>query len=504
MNRRTLITVALALGVGAIIGIGSAYLAMRTTSDTSAANKAPTTEQRRVLYWHDPMVPGTKFDKPGKSPFMDMDLVPVYADSAPDHEVSISPNVAQNLGVRIGKVERREFAPSLSAVGSVAFDERRIEVVQSRVSGTISRLYVKAPLEHVKRGQPLAEVVSPEWLSAQQEYLALLDATSAAAVEIRVAARDRLRVMGVPEAVVEELEKSRKVTAATGIYSPIDGVIADLSVRAGSSFPAASALMQINNLANVWVNAQIPEAQISLVPTGSSVQVRANAWPGVSFDGRVIALLPNIDERTRTLTARVEVGNEEKKLVPGMYVSLRFAGASNASQLVVPSEAVIMTGERNAVIVARERGGYDVVDVQLGGEMDGHAVVLSGLREGESVVLSGQFLIDSEASLKATVNRFEAIEDANAPKADTTGAVTHLTSGTITAIAEEDVTMAHDPVPSLNWPSMTMPFQKPTAGLPSDLHVGDRVTFSFIQESPGVFRLHSIAKVDRSTTEPTP
>lgn len=367
--------------------------------------------ERKVLYWHDPMVPSAKFDKPGKSPFMDMQLVPVYGDEEGSAAVQIDATLVQNLGIRLGKVEKRAIEQRVRAVGNVVVDERRIQVVQTRVPGTVTRLHVRSPLVPVKRGQLLAEVVSPEWVAAQQEYLALLDAQSASAQPIREAARGRLEVLGVPDATIRAIESTRKVSATTSVHSPMDGVIAELAVREGAAFAVGSTLFQIANLQSVWVEAQIPESQLSAVTGGTSVQVTATAWPGRTFEGRVIALLPNVDPQTRTVGARLEVTNEGEKLVPGMYVSVEFVQPGDGEQLVVPSEALIMTGERAVVIVGREGGGFDVANVTIGAEVDGKTAILSGLTEGQSVVLSGQFLLDSEASLKSAINRIEARDD---------------------------------------------------------------------------------------------
>lgn len=380
----------------------------RAQADRSASGAQ---QQRKVLYWHDPMVPGAKFDKPGKSPFMDMQLVPVYADEEGSAAVQIDSTLAQNLGIRFGKVEKRAIEQRVRAVGNVVVDERRIQVVQTRVPGTVTRLHVRSPLVPVKRGQLLAEVVSPEWVAAQQEYLALLDAQSVSAQPIREAARGRLEVLGVPEATIRAIESTRKVSATTSVHSPMDGVITELAVREGAAFTAGSTLFQIANLQSVWVEAQIPESQLSAVTGGTSAQVTATAWPGRTFEGRVIALLPNVDPQTRTVGARLEVTNAGEKLVPGMYVSVEFVHPGDGEQLVVPSEALIMTGERTVVIVARESGGFDVANVTIGAEVDGKTAILSGLTEGQSVVLSGQFLLDSEASLKSAIKRIEARDD---------------------------------------------------------------------------------------------
>jgi Cu(I)/Ag(I) efflux system membrane fusion protein len=365
-------------------------------------------QERKPLYWYDPMQPNQHFDKPGKSPFMDMQLLPKYADEAGEGGgVRVSSNTLQNLGIRLGRVERVSLSSHLHAVGSVAFDERQLELVQARVDGAVTQLHVKSPFERVHRGQPLAEILAPQWLEAQQQYLALLKADEARAGSLRQAARDRLAVLGVPEEVIRTLEFTGKPSATTTLYAPIDGVVTELAVRQGTAFVAGASLFRINGLKSVWVNAQIPESDVAAASVGSAVEAHATAWPGAVFKGRVIALLPDVNPQTRTLTARVALYNSNDRLVPGMYVTLEFALAPGKAQLVVPSEAVITTGKRSVVIVAREKGGFDVADVAVGIEQDGRTSILSGLTEGESIVLSGQFLIDSEASLTATVTRLQ-------------------------------------------------------------------------------------------------
>jgi Cu(I)/Ag(I) efflux system membrane fusion protein len=401
LNVKLLVAAVAILALGAI---GGYWLAGRS-HDSSVVQG-----ERKVLYWHDPMVPNTRFDKPGKSPFMDMDLVPVYADEEGGAAVPVSSVVSQNLGIRLGTVERAILQPKLPAVGSVAFDESRLEVVQARVEGYVTRLRVKAPLERVRRGQPLADIVAPAWLEAQEEYLALLEAQSDRGRAIRAAARQRLSILGVPESTIRQLESQRKTNASATLAAPIDGVLTELAVREGSAFMPGAALFRINGLETVWVNAQVPEAQVSMIPIGSSVTVQATAWPDAPFEGRVAALLPDVDLQTRTLAVRIVIQNSDFKLAPGMFVSLEFEGQAGQAQLVIPSEAIIVTGERNVVIVAREGGGFDVAEVTVGTETEGKTAILSGLDEGQSIVLSGQFLIDSEASLKSAVSRLSTPE----------------------------------------------------------------------------------------------
>jgi Cu(I)/Ag(I) efflux system membrane fusion protein len=400
MSRNSLIAAFIAI---LTLGAAGGFLAARWSQPAAMPNPPG---ERKPLYWHDPMVPDAKFDRPGKSPFMDMQLVPVYADAAPGGAaVRIDPAVAQNLGIRIGKVARIDVAAPFTAVGGVAFNETLVELVPARVAGYVSKLYVRAPLQRVRRGQPLAEIVAPEWLAAQQEYLALREARSERGQAVRSAARARLTVLGLPPSAIAALDTGASPQASTTIYSPVDGVVAELGVRDGAAFASGTTLFRIVGFGSVWVTAQIPESQVSLVPPRGKVIAHATAWPGIAFAGRVLALLPDIDPATRTLPVRIELDNRAGQLAPGMFVSLDLTPPQTTAQLVVPSEAVIVTGQRIAVIVVREAGGYDVADVKIGTESNGNTVILAGLDEGQSVVLSGQFLIDSEASLKSAVSR---------------------------------------------------------------------------------------------------
>jgi Cu(I)/Ag(I) efflux system membrane fusion protein len=409
MNRRQILVAAVVTFV-AVAGV-SAWWAHRprtavSTTAMSGDNATPGPTDRKILYWHDPMVPARRFDKPGKSPFMEMPLVPVYADEVSDGPgVRVSSAVAENLGIRIGKVEKTNVRDTLSAAGSVAFDEHRVALVQARVTGYVTRLLVRAPLDPVHKGQPLAEITSPEWLQAQREYAALLADHASSADDLRAAARQRLTVLDVPVATIAEIERTGIANPTTTIVAPIAGVVTDLGIRDGATFTAGATLFRINGLATVWVNTQVPEAQRYRISVGAAVVATASGWPGQTFRGRVEALLPEVDATTRTLTARAVVENLGAKLSPGMFVTVELAGPLTAAQLVVPSEAIIATGRRTVVITAGDSGQFGVATVTTGTESGGKTVILSGLKEGDSIVLSGQFLIDSEASLTSTIDR---------------------------------------------------------------------------------------------------
>jgi Cu(I)/Ag(I) efflux system membrane fusion protein len=401
---------ALCLVVGAALGFALSQFTASRYSNAAGPSEAGQS-QRQVLYWHDPMAPGQKFDKPGKSPFMDMDLAPVYADEAGGaNGIKVTSNVTQSLGIRLGKAERLLVQPTLSAVGSVVFDENRVQLIQARVEGYVQKLRLKAALDRVRKGQVVAEVTAPQWQQALQEYAALLQSESLRAHELALATRERLQVLDVPAAAIDAVARTHRVAPTIAILAPIDGVVTELGVREGAGFAAGATLFRIIGLETVWVNAQIPEAQVAAVPAGASVTARATAWPGETFVGRVQAVLPDVDANTRTLTVRIGIDNALGKLSPGMFVSLDIRQPRGELQLSVPSEAVIVTGQRTVVLRATASGGFNPVDVVTGGQIGARTIILKGLQEGQSIVLSGQFLIDSEASLKSTEERLSSGE----------------------------------------------------------------------------------------------
>lgn len=365
-------------------------------------------KDRQVLYWHDPMVPEQRFDKPGKSPFMDMDLVPVYANEssgesateATEDGVSISPQVQQNLGMRTAEVRLGSLQSQLSAVGSVAWNERDVAVLQARASGFVEQLAVRAPLDTVRKGQVLAELYVPDWLAAQEDFLSLRQMSGEGTAALRDGARQRMRLAGMTPAQIALVERSGKTQPRLAIIAPISGVISELAIREGMTVMPGSPLFRINGLSRVWVNAEVPEAMAAQVRPGTTVEAEATAFPGKVFTGRVSAILPDVDATTRTLKARVELANPKAELVPGMFATLRFSSTARAQALLVPSEAVIRTGTRSVVFVREANGNLRSVDVVTGIDSQGQTEIRSGLAAGQQVVVSGQFLVDSEASLR--------------------------------------------------------------------------------------------------------
>lgn len=360
---------------------------------------------KKPLYWRDPMYPSQKFDKSGKSPYMDMQLVPVYAGEESDGSgghVSINSRMQQNLGMRTAEVTKGSLASALTAVGNVAYNERDVSLVQARSNGFVERLYVRAPLDPIRKGQALVDLYVPDWIASQEEYLAVKHMQGKDMDALIDAARQRMRLAGMSDDQIRLIETSGKVHSRITITAPIDGVVSDLAVRDGMTVSVGASLFRINGLSTVWINAEVPENFAAQVRPGNAIEARTPALPGRVFKGKVNAILPDVNAATRTLKARIELTNPDGKLVPGMFATLNFAPASRSEVLLVPSEAIIQTGTRSVVMLEQGEGKFMPVDVESGAESNGQTEILKGLTVGQKVVVSGQFLIDSEASLRAT------------------------------------------------------------------------------------------------------
>jgi len=362
---------------------------------------------KRILYWQDPMTPGQRFDHPGKSPLMDMALVPVVEGGAEGGVVAISPRLQQNLGVRLGDVTRGRIKSEITASATVVYDERDVALVQARANGFVERLRVRAAQDTVRQGEALADLYVPDWVAAQVEYLAVRDLRSPGAAGLAEGARQRLRLAGMPEDLIRKLEKTGTPQSRFTLTAPISGIVTELTAREGMTVTMGSPLFRINGLSKVWVNAEVPESLEQNVHEGDAIKARTAALPGEVFDGTISAVLPSVNVATRTLTARVALPNPKMQLLPGMFMTVQFAPGAGSDVLIVPSEAVIETGTRRVVMVSEGDGGFRPVNVETGAQSGGQTEIRSGLTLGQKVVVSGQFLIDSEASLKATEARLK-------------------------------------------------------------------------------------------------
>ncbi len=357
----------------------------------------------KVLYWYDPMEPAQHFPKPGKSP-MGMEMVPKYADAgAPSSGVRIDPDTVQNLGIRTVPVERRILSTAIRVPGTITWNLREATTVSARVDAVISKLHVRAPYTKVKAGEPLADLLAPQWNSALAEYGALEQAQSADAKALRGSARERLQVLGLTPA---DIRSARRGSGGTiTLHAPQAGVVTTLDVREGQRVSAGQTLMTLNGLATVWIEAALPQAAAGTVHDATPVTVTVDSLPGQAFHGSVETLLPDIDNATRTQRARIVLANPDGRLSPGMFVSVHLSPVEGDAVPVVPDEALVATGQQTRVIVADADGHFQPIAVRTGRSADGYTEILQGLLGDEKIVISGQFLIDSEASLSGALER---------------------------------------------------------------------------------------------------
>lgn len=398
MHRLTMLAAALGLLVaGAGGGYWWAHRHQGSADMPAASTSASKPGERRVLYWYDPMVPDQHFDKPGKSPFMDMELVPRYADAVAGTGVRIDSGLQQNIGVRTAVVEVGNLPAALRVPGTLAWDLRREAVVSARVEGLVSRVHVKAPYTQVTRGQPLASLLAPGWSSALAEVQALHQAGSAAARELQSAAQQRLRVLGVPRGTGRD--------GSVALVAPGTGVVTEVLAREGQTVMPGTPLFRLNGTDTLWLEAAIPQASTAALRPGTPVEAVVSAVPGRSFAGEVEALLPLVDATSRTQQARIVLRNPEGLLAPGMYAEVSLQPETGAPGPLIPTDALIATGSDSRVIVQDADGGFRPVRVRTGRSGGGRTEIVDGLKGGERVVVSSQFLIDSEASLSGALER---------------------------------------------------------------------------------------------------
>ena len=394
----------LALAALALVALGIALgrgLSRSAPSEAARSHApAPASGEREVLYWYDPMVPNQRFDKPGKSPFMDMDLVPRYADEAAQTQVRIDPGMQQNLGIRSAEVKTGTLEDAITVPGTLDWDRRLESVVAARVEGLVSRVDVRAPFTPVRRGQRLAQMLAPQWSTASAEARALAAASSPAAQALQEASRQRLRALGLPGDAAG--------SGSLALLAPHEGVVTEVLVREGETVAAGAPLFRITRLDTLWLEAAVPQALAARLAPGAAVQARVDARPGEIFPGRIEALLPQVDPASRTQTARIVLDNADGRLAPGLFAQVTLSPEAGPSRTLIPNQALIATGSDSRVIVQRQDGAFEPVRVQVGRSAGGQTEILAGLSAGDWVVTSGQFLIDSEASLSGALERLSA------------------------------------------------------------------------------------------------
>ena len=398
-----------------------------------AADAVPEAGRRRILYWRAPMDPNYTSDRPGKSP-MGMDLVPVYEDDAlADGSVRVSRSFLQNFAVRTAEVRRGALPVSIRTVGILAHNEERVVSVQTKYEGWIEGASVNNVGETVERGDVLFEIYSPELVSTQREFVGAMEYVGRLraggaypeaierAESLLEATRERLLYWDMTEAQIGELAESGMAARTVRVFSPATGFIVEKmgDSMEGLRIAPGMTVLKIADHSTLWAETEFYEDDLRHVGEGEAVEIEADAFPGRRWDGRILFFRPAVNSRTRTLTAFVEVANADLRLRPGMYVDVTAQAGGVSDAVMVAAEAVLHSGTRAVVIVARGGGVFEPREVVLGTESEGMHEVASGLAPGEEVVVSSQFLIDADANLRAAISQLLDGAESSESGADT-------------------------------------------------------------------------------------
>jgi Cu(I)/Ag(I) efflux system membrane fusion protein len=359
---------------------------------------------RKILYYRNPMGLADTSPVPKKD-WMGMDYIAVYEGEDEPGTVTVSLDKVQRSGVRTALVERRSLVRAVRAPATAKPDERSLRIVSLRADGFIEKLYVNETGKHVKAGDKLFRVYSPQIVTAQIDFRT--STIPGGGPRSESGALQKLRNLDVPETVIEALRKDPSPQMSIDWPSPTTGVVMQKRVIEGQMARAGEELYRIADLTNIWVVADIAEQDLDLVRIGAPATVAFRAYPGRSFEGRVTFLLHELDASTRTAKARIEVHNPDHIIKHEMYADVEIsARGGEAARLVVPASAVIDSGNRQVVIVAKGEGRFQPRPVKLGMRGGDRVEILDGVTEGEEVVTSANFLIDAESNLKAALQAF--------------------------------------------------------------------------------------------------
>ncbi|MGE0031362.1 MAG: efflux RND transporter periplasmic adaptor subunit [Steroidobacteraceae bacterium] len=368
---------------------------------------------RRILYYRNPMGHNDTSPVPKKDP-MGMDYIPVYEGEAPDGpRVTIGLERLQTLGVRTEMAASRTMSRTIRAVGTVEASERGLQAVSPRFEGWITKLYVNTTGATVRRGQALFTVYSPELVTAQEEYRvaaesleSMRDATPEARAGMQALADgglQRLRNWGIADEDLADLRAGKAVNQSLPIRSRTDGVVTELTARAGMRFMPGETLFQIADLADVWVVASVFEQDLGFVHPGQPAAVSLTAFPGRAFTGRVTFVYPTVEPETRTARVRIELPNADGLLKPELFGTVEIVAGDTVAAVAIPESAVLDSGTRRVVLIELGGGAFEPREVELGARGDGYVEVMSGVADGERVVVNGNFLIDAESNFKAAL-----------------------------------------------------------------------------------------------------
>jgi len=449
-------------------------------------------KQKKILYWVAPMDPNFRQDGPGKSP-MGMDLVPFYEESGDDNAVTISPAIVQNLGVRTKQAEIGKLWKRVDSVGYVDFDENLISHVHLRTEGWIEKLSVKSEGERVKKGDLLFELYSPTLVNAQDEYLQALRSKNRRLIN---ASYQRLRALGVEKSQISKIRGTGKSEQLVKVRASQDGIVSKLNAREGMFVKPRMEVMTLADLSTIWIQVEVFEREADWVQVGKPAEITLSYLPGRKWEGKVEYVYPSLDPRTRTLRARLKFDNADEALKPNMFASVVIYGGATENVVSIPTEALIRTGDSERVIISLGDGKFAPRNVVSGIESGDRIQIVDGLDGSEYVVTSSQFLLDSEASIKASLNRMSDPAPKQEMLMDDNDSMNKSKTVTGTGVVrnvmgEGKINLSHDPIQALGWPSMTMDFKLADGVSTKDLKPGMAVEFDLMEKND-VYMIDSI------------
>ncbi len=359
--------------------------------------------EKKPLYWVAPMDPNYRRDKPGKSP-MGMDLVPVYEEKSNNSKIKIANSVEHNLAVKTARVIKKYISRQINTIGYVAVDESQIQHVHTYTDGWIKNLLVKNTGDYVKKGQLLFEIYSPTLINAQEEYLIALNRKNNTLIQ---ASKRKLLTLGVSTSQINELRETKKAMELVKFFSPQSGIISELHIREGMHVKPDINVLTIEGLNPIWILGEVFESQSHELKVGQTAIIHMPSMPGQSWHGKVDYVYPKLDPISHTLKVRVLLPNENRILKPNMYTDITILLTPKKNSLMIPNSAIIYVEKGPRVILSLGNGQYKIQPIKVGVESGNESVVLAGLKEGAEVVTSAQFLLDSEANLKAELERID-------------------------------------------------------------------------------------------------
>lgn len=363
----------------------------------------------KILYYRNPMGLADVSKEPKKDS-MGMDYIPVYEgeDDAPSSTVKVSLDKVQRSGVRSEPARLQTLALPVRAAGIAKPDERSLRSVTLRADGFIEKLYVNETGAHVTAGEPMFSVYSPQMVSVQVDYRNAVNAFACDA-KTEAGALVRLRNLGVPEPVIQQLKTSPSPTMLIDWPAPMSGVVMEKKVVVGQMVKAGDELYRLADLSTIWVIANVAEQDIAMVKIGAPAKMTFRAYPGEVFQGKVTFILHELDTATRSAKVRIELKNPDHRIKHEMFADVEIdAGSKDVERLVVPVSAVIDSGNRQVVIIDKGEGRFEPRAVKIGMRGDSFIEILDGVKDGEQVVTTANFLIDAESNLKAALQAFTA------------------------------------------------------------------------------------------------